>query len=208
MPFGYAKFAQDTQSIRNSLVHLDALVLNSRFHDHAKISKAMTLVWSAAVMETFWKSYLQELCTRVGKASIYKKRRCVASASIFYFDTLGSMGDGKKIRRWNRAIDFFEGLQQVSGSAVAALPYDGRTIRPEHLDLAWRLFQLPGGEFPSPVHRQELNTLADRRNDVAHGQVSPQDVGGVVTVGDLRRLVTRLEDIVDHSVICATGQWP
>jgi len=208
MPFGYSKFAQDAQVIRNSLVLLDALILDDRFREHAKISKAMTLVWMAAVVEEFWKQYLSELCVRVGGASLRKRRKHLASASIYYFDVLGSMGEGKKLKRWGRVVEFFEKISVTGGVVAPTLPYDGRTVGPEHFDLVWKLFQLPGQIFPSPIHRQELNTLATRRNDVAHGNLTPQAVGGAVSVGDLMRIISRIEDIVENSVVCATKQWP
>lgn len=207
MPFGYGKFAQDAQCIRNTLVHLDVLALNVRYNDHVRVSKALVMVWMAASVETFWKSYLGELCSRVSTAPVAKRRRHLAAAGIFYFDILGSMGDGKKLRRWGRVADFFIDLPNGTVSPTT-IPYDGRTVRPDHLEIAWKVFSLSGAQFPSPIHKQVLNTLADRRNDVAHGLVDPQVVGGAVTVGDLRDLMTKLEDIVDNCVIAAGNKWP
>lgn len=207
MDFGDGRFAQDAQSVRNSLVHLDTLALNIRYQEHVRACKALSLVWMAAAVERFWKSYLHELCDRVAHAPLSKRRRHIAAAGIFYFDTLSSLSEGKKLKRWSRLADFFVGLPVVAPNAVA-IPYDGRTIRPDHFDLVWRIFSLPGSQFPSPIHKQVLNTLADQRNDVAHGLVDLHSVGGVVSVGDLRVLIGRLEDIVLNCVICASQQWP
>jgi len=207
MDFGVGKFSRDAQSVRNSLTHLDTLTLSMRYQEHVRASKALSLVWMAAAIERFWKSYLSELCDRVVRSSLSKRRRHIASAGIFYFDTLSSLGEGKKLKRWGRLADFFVDLPR-GAPHVVAIPYDGRTVRPDHFDLVWRIFSLPGNQFPSPVHKQVLNTLADRRNDVAHGLVDLQSIGGSVTVGDLRELIEKLEDIVEHSVICAGQQWP
>jgi hypothetical protein len=209
MDLGHGKFSQDIQSIRSSLVHLDSLVINPRYNAYAKSSKALTMVWLCAVLEDFWKNYLSELCSRVRAAPYTRRRRSAVALSVFYYDRIGGVSDGKALRRWEKVADLMSDL----GGAGAVLPlfkipYDGRTVRPDHLDIAWRLFGLPGDVFPSPVHKQELNTLADRRNDVAHGALTPESIGGTVSVGDLRRIVSRLEEIVEHCVVSATVKWP
>lgn len=207
MPFGHAKFAQDAQAVKDSLVHLDALALNSRYHEHVKISKALAHVWMSAAMESFWVNFLGELCARVSAAPMLKRRRYAAAMGVFYFDSLISMGDGRKLKRWNKVADFFHALPTKSIPSTA-IPYDGRTVRPDHFDLAWKVFSLPGSQFPSPIHKQVLNTLADRRNEIAHGEVDPKFVGGQVSVLDVLNVILKLEDIVENSVICANGRWP
>lgn len=207
MLYGYDQFSIDAGAIRKYLVQLDPLAVNVRFSDHTKSSKAFCIVWLGASIEKFWKEYLKDLSAVAISASIYTRRRHLAIVGLHYFDLLGSLGEGKKLRRWERAIDFFDDLK--SGNAVAAnsLPYDGKTVRPSHIDLAWRLFSLTGSSFPSPIHRQELNTLADRRNDVAHGEDTPGNVGGAVSISDLQCTLSRLEDIVEHCVLAARNKW-
>ena len=207
MDFGYGKFSQDTQVIRNSLTHLDALALNSRFSEHVKTTKALALVWAAAAVESFWKEYLKELCSSVMAAPVNKRRKNMSAASVFYFDRLGSMGEGKALNRWHRLAEFFEVIP-LSSSLVPSIPYDGRTVRPEHFEIVWKIFRLDGPQFPSPVHKQDLNTLATQRNDVAHGTLSPGVVGGTFTIGDLRVRIGRLEDVVTHCVLAAQAKWP
>ncbi|RYD14767.1 MAG: hypothetical protein EOP90_12540 [Lysobacteraceae bacterium] len=207
MDFGYGKFSQDAQVIRNSLVHLDALALNSRYSEHVKVNKALVLVWMSAAVERFWKAYLTDLSTRVIAANSRKRRKNIASASVYFFDTLGSLGDGKKLNRWRRAAEFFENMTSAASSAQS-IPYDGRTVRPEHVEIAWQVFCLDGTQFPSPVHKQDLNSLATQRNDVAHGVIDPSVVGGTFTVGDLRVRLERLDDIAIHCVLAAESKWP
>jgi hypothetical protein len=206
MQFGQPRFAQDAQRVKSSLVHLDTLALNSRFSDHVRSSKGLALVWMAASVEAFWKSYLSDLCKCVANSSLSKRRRNLASVALFYFDSLGSMGEGKRLKRWERAADFFTGLP-AAALPSPALPYDGRTVRPAHFEVVWKIFSLPGAEFPSPIHKQVLNTLADQRNDVAHGLVDAPTMGGTLTVDDLRIRLTRLEEIVEHSVASAAVRW-
>lgn len=208
MSLGMAKFSQDAESIRRMLVHLDSRVLSSQAEEQVRVTKAFTLVWISSALETYWRTFLAELCTRIQNAPARQKRKALQVAALFYFDVFGSMGQGKKLPRWFKAVEFFDGLPTLQGSVVPSIPYDGRTLNPEHLNLAWKLFALGGNSFPSPIHRQELNTLATRRNDVAHGNISPQVVGGQVSVADLRKTVQRMEDVVEHCVIAANRRWP
>ena len=207
MEFGHGKFSQDAQSIRANLVLLDGLALSSRYTGLTRSTKALMLVWMTASLEDFWKRYLSELCTRVSVASIGKKRRGYASSSIFIFEKIGTASEGKAIRRWEKVADILDCLRGSSPLPAFALPYDGRTIRPDHLELVWRVFDLPGSPFPSPIHKQELNTLADRRNDVAHGTLVPDAVGGALTVGDVQRILKRVEEVVEHCVVSASLRW-
>lgn len=207
MDLGYGRFTRETQSIRNSLVYLDTLAINSRYGDHVRVSKAFTLVWMASAMEAFWKDFLWQLCTRVSLAPAQKRRKNISTAAIYYFDVMGSMGEGKKLRRWAKTAEFFEGLSAANHSPPV-IPYDGRTIRPEHIALAWRIFSLKGPDFPSHMHKQDLNSLADQRNDVAHGLTDPRTMGGTMTVNDLHKRLDRLDEIALHCVIAANSKWP
>jgi hypothetical protein len=207
MPFGHGAFAEQSQAIKNYLAHLDSLGLSPPHRDGVKATKGLVLVWAAAVLEQFWKTYINELCHRYVSSPPRVRRRNLTAAGIFYFDSLAGLASAKSLKRWAKLADFFDDLAKQDASPVQAYPHDGRTVRPEHLELIWRIFSLPGDAFPSPIHRQELNTLADRRNDVAHGNVTPADMGGQVSVLDLRRTIARLEDTVEHCVLSATSKW-
>ncbi|MEN5418193.1 hypothetical protein ABE543_02725 [Stenotrophomonas sp. TWI169] len=207
MDFGHGKFLQDTQSIRSNLVLLDGLAISARYNSFTKSSKAFALVWMTASIEDFWKRYLNEVCGRVQASSSRKKRKGFSSSSIFIFEKIGTASEGKAVKRWEKVADILDCIRGNSPLPPFSIPYDGKTIRPDHIDLAWRVFDLPGASFVSPIHRQELNTLADRRNDVAHGTLSPEAVGGTISVGDVIRVVGRMEEIVEHCVVSASVRW-
>lgn len=207
MDFGYGKLSKDVQAIRNSFVHLDGLALNARYSDHVRVNKALSLVWMSAAIEQFWKSFLAEVCLRVSRASAHKRRKNLASSAIYYFDSLGTMGEGKAIKRWQRAVDLLTAFPSAPPSPFA-LPYDGKTVRPEHILLAWSVFCLKGPEFPSPIHKQDLNTLAEQRNEIAHGLIAPSHIGGSLTISDLQRRLDRMDDIAIHCILSADAVWP
>lgn len=47
-------------------------------------------------------------------------------------------------------------------------PLDGKTIRPSHVHMLWKLLGITGPAFPSQGSETALNSLAVIRNDVAH----------------------------------------
>jgi hypothetical protein len=86
----------------------------------------------------------------------------------------------------------------------AHLPLDGRTIEPEHLEIVWAVFALPRDPFPGPIQKMALLDVARGRNQVAHGETRPEDLGRSKTIGDLRKLVGYIEDVVQHVYICGS----
>jgi hypothetical protein len=86
----------------------------------------------------------------------------------------------------------------------AHLPVDGRTIEPNHLEIVWVVFALPRNPFPGPIQKMALLDVARGRNQVAHGELRPEDLGRSKTITDLRKLVGYVEDVVQHVYMCGS----
>ena len=78
------------------------------------------------------------------------------------------------------------------------LPLDARTIEPEHLEIVWLVFGLPHTPYPGLVQKMALLDIARGRNQVAHGELRPEDLGRSKNISDLRKLVSHVEDLVQH----------
>jgi len=61
-----------------------------------------------------------------------------------------------------------------------------------------QVFGLGGDPFPGPNHRLALNSLANNRNAVAHGEEKPSTVAGRSSIRDTLMLLDRIEQIVIH----------
>ncbi len=199
-------FANECSAIRKWVNHLDIASFATVAAPHSPIPRAFVLVWTASAFESFWKLYLQELCIAVASAKPQKRRRLIRASSVFFYDRLQSLNEGKKLGRWERTAALFDDAVKVP-SATFAIPYDNKTVRPQHIRTAWNIFCLDGPDFPTPIHRQELDVLASRRNDIAHGVETPSKVGGLVTANDLLTTIARLEDVAEHCVLAAGRRW-
>ena len=92
---------------------------------------------------------------------------------------------------------------EIARLEVAHAPLDGRTIRPSHLDDIWEVFGISGNPFPSSIHRILLETIANNRNNVAHGIERPAVVGAMLTYDDALRHALKVEDMLEHVVIAS-----
>jgi hypothetical protein len=101
---------------------------------------------------------------------------------------------------WAKRAALFSAVStaDVCDLSLDSLPMDGRTLRPTHFDTIWHVFGLNGDSTPSPRHRLALTDLADARNDLAHGERSPNEVAGRKSVDDTIRPLGTVEEVVLH----------
>jgi len=165
-------------------------------------ARAWALVWLAAGVEVFWRSYLEALCKALAISGKHKLRRHLRAQLVFFYDRLLTIGAGEALSTWKKGGDLLQSLvTDARAPIVFRIPFDGRTVRPEHVETVWELFDLPTPPFPSPIHRTDLDTLANKRNEIAHGHLSPVTVGRLVTKADVLATVTRVSEIVDRCVL-------
>ena len=113
---------------------------------------------------------------------------------------LDSLQDVRGLKMWLKRVEILAATNDQSNCIFDALclPLDGRTIRPQHLDVIWTIFGFSTPPVPTPVSRLALNDLADARNIVAHGEDDPSRIAGQRSVTDMLKLIDRIEDIVIH----------
>ena len=113
---------------------------------------------------------------------------------------LDSLQDVRGLKMWGRRTEVFGKIASSDTCLLnpAQLPLDGRSIRPEHLDTIWQVLGLGGDPFPGPIHRLALNSLANNRNAVAHGEEKPSTVADRSSIPDTLMLLDRIEQVVIH----------
>jgi hypothetical protein len=165
--------------------------------------RASVHVWLAAIMERFVTGWLSGMCAEFNSLGLKWRDVRLSLFSVACGADLQSLSDGLKKGAWLKRVSMFD---RTSDGGIAILdsnhgPLDGRTIRPSHLDEIWMVFGLASSPFPSPIHRVVLTTIADQRNDIAHGKVRPAVAGGKYTYFDYERHIARIEDIVEHIAV-------
>ncbi len=196
------RFAVALSDVRSDLRAADVhtLVQNSVRRDIAARTKAMALVQLAACFERFMKDALQALLSELNSAHLTcgsVRQTLFVLAFDHHFESIRQTTGH---RQWLKRVELLREIQASSTLQfnLNVLPLDGRTLRRRHLDLIWAVYGFQGASFPSPVHIVALESLADGRNEVAHGRELPTTAGRKRTVNDIKTLCTRIEEIAIH----------
>lgn len=194
------KFGDTIDGVRQGIYYCDVTFMQKdsrRLRQNIRASAYVHLAAAVEVLvnETFL-GVVGEINALVGKLSDLRLS-LFAIASGPNFD---SLADLQGLKNWHRRCQI---LSDIESHAIlrldeSRLPLDGRTIRPEHLDAAWKVFGFDGPSLPSPLHALALRDLADSRNDVAHGNEALSVVAGRKSLDDMLRLIERIEEIAIH----------
>ncbi|WP_139318754.1 MULTISPECIES: hypothetical protein [unclassified Pseudonocardia] len=75
---------------------------------------------------------------------------------------------------------------------------DGTTIAVAQFEALWVLLDLPGHWHNIPADALLMRELTQKRNDVAHWDIDPVDVGKSRNMADLVKITTQLRSLLDH----------
>jgi len=189
--------------IKNEILSLDpakAMISPAIRDSNARII-ASGYVWIAAILERFFREILGSLFTEMNSIGIQydQLKPCLFSvACSTELISLKNLSDHKKI--WTRRVDIFSRPWQLHSVLfkIENIPYDGKTIRPDHLETVWEVFGIKGSSIPSPIHAMALKDIADGRNEVVHGEIDPISFGRKRTVADFLKKISQMEDIILH----------
>jgi hypothetical protein len=195
--------AQEIDRVRNDAQAIDPIKLihSSILRDQSARTIASGYVWLAASMERYFKVVLQSVFAEINSSGItYDMLKPCLFSSVCSPElaSLKQLNDHKKV--WPRRIEMFSRLldSNTVNLNLTEIPYDGGTVRSDHLEVMWAVFGMPGNSIPSPLHRLALTDVADGRNAVAHGEVDPIAFGRSKNPSDFLNTITRIEDIVMH----------
>jgi hypothetical protein len=200
------EFSARTTLIRRWLISSGGHV-NGVFGDEsAANARAFAIVWMSSATEQFWVGILECACACVRQFSSVAARRRMRSQAIFFIEAFPIRGTKELTSRWDRSFELIRDFVEKPRTDLKfSLPYDGKTVKPAHVDLIWKLFELQGMPFPSIIHRQSLETLAVDRNLVAHGEQAPGTLGRLRTKEDVHQTLSRLEETMEHVLLGLRG---
>lgn len=194
------KFSETIDGVRQGLYYCDVTFTQKNSRRLRQDIRASAYVHLAAAVELLvnetFSGLVGEINALAGKLSDLRLS-LFAIASGPNFDSLANV---RGLKNWHRRCQI---LSDIESHAIlkldeSHLPLDGRTIRPEHLDAAWKVFGFDGPSLPSPLHALALRDLADSRNDVVHGNEPLSVVAGRKSLDDMFRLIERIEEIAIH----------
>jgi hypothetical protein len=86
-------------------------------------------------------------------------------------------------------------VEDFSQSLVLA---DGSTVGAKQFEAIWMALELPGDWRARNADSLLLRELKEKRNEVAHWETDPVDIGRSRTYSDLRIVLSQLRDLLDH----------
>ena len=195
--------SDEIDRIRNDILAIDPskAISSPVLRDNNARIIASSYVWISAILERFFKSTLEALFYEMNAVGIQHdqlKPSLFSATCSSELLSLKDLNDHKKI--WPRRVQMFSRLwqSQTVTFKMTDIPYDGRTIRPDHLRIAWAVFGINGNPFPTPLHELSLTEIADGRNNVAHGETDPITFGRGKNPTDFLKTISRIEDIIIH----------
>ncbi|HDR1873627.1 TPA: hypothetical protein QB626_002216 [Pasteurella multocida] len=118
------------------------------------------------------------------------------------FDTLHNVGREKK---WLKRFEFMHEINQdidiTKGSCDnLEIPTDGKNIRYAQLKSIWDTFGINSDVLPSPALGRRLGDVVDNRNNIAHGNISPSEVGKSQSYRDMQTRSDEIKQICEHII--------
>lgn len=155
----------------------------ARWQFFTREARGAAVVGVMAELEALTRFVIQETHRAINASTLSHKelRTCMRQlAAHSAFESLRAVQDHSKL--WG-ARSFTTTLEYCAELIVLPItsngpqpPLDGKTLKPEHFNRLWTIYGLPGIAFPSSSWASSLQKMALIRNDVAHGNLSFEDV--------------------------------
>ena len=115
------------------------------------------------------------------------------------YDSLYNVGSEHKWeRRWDISDEFTKNSKVEI--PVELFPTDGKNIRIRQLTSIGKSFGISAPVIPSPEVGHYIEEMVTNRNDIAHGNKSPKEIGRGVTKADLILRCDRISEICSYVV--------
>lgn len=192
-------------AVRQDLYFADANILSGRRIATWRHVHGSAYVLIAACLEVSVKEMLRAAVDEINSLNL---EHCYLRTSLFslvgepFFNSLASSSRPKMGKRVE--------LMELTASRTicllnnTVLPLDGRTLRAAHFELIWAVFGLPLKPLPQPTHALALTSIADARNNIAHGEMTAEQVARRQPIADTLKLIERAEEVLInlHTAIC------
>lgn len=206
MPLNFAAelayASRELTRIRADLLHADATGLShsAQLRERSASTRAYAYIWLAAVLERVVNDALKDVLQELSALTLPGIKFRASLFALICDSQLTSIAARGPNPAWDVRLELLDRMLDPAPIVFNqdTLPLDGRTLRGEHFDRIWLVFGVPGTSLPGPQHRLALRDLAEGRNMVAHGGLDPITFGRAKAVGDVIKLVGRVDEIVIH----------
>lgn len=195
--------------MRRDLIEIHPITIstNPELRDRAAKVKSWTHVWLAAALEEYLKRLMEYVLNEIASQAVHHDQLKLSLFTIVCGNHFNAVRSTKGLPSWQKRLDALFPIDQATPVSFAStmVQLDGRTIRGMHFKMIWQIFGFQGDHLPTPVNIYEaaLETMANGRNDIAHGEVDPITFGRGKVVDDVKRMVDQIEDATNHITLAA-----
>ncbi|WP_457356117.1 MAE_28990/MAE_18760 family HEPN-like nuclease [Roseateles sp. P5_D6] len=191
--------------IQGEIVHADSIALSpiSTQKERAAAQRAAAYVWLAALLERTVRDALKATVREITAAAPPLNQIRASLHTLLCDAHFASIAAQRRSASWETKRKIFESTAATDAAVFSEdlLPLDGKTLRGEHFDVIWAVFDIHGDSLPTPRHRIALKDLAEGRNDVAHGNIDPIVFGRTKATTDMLRLASHIDDVITHLLV-------
>ena len=168
--------------------------------DNTIITKGLFFVYAYGLYEEIVRSVVRETISELNKANVNIENCVFDLYSMILsheYDALFEVGNTKK---WEKRWDISRRLKDnpVMNIDVTLMPTDGRNIRYKQLESIAKTFGLQESVLPRSEVGGYLKELVDNRNDIAHGNHLPREIGRKYTKEDLLKRCEYISEICEY----------
>jgi HEPN superfamily RiboL-PSP-like protein len=194
------EFSARLDAVRQDLYYCDVNFAKGRDRELGRNVRAAAYVYVCAAVERVTSDLLVAALAEISAATVEIRKIRLSLVALSRASLLDSLQDVRGLKMWLKRVEILAATDDQGSCTFDALclPLDGRTIRPQQLEVIWAVFGFSTPPVPSPISRLALNDLADARNSVAHGEDTAFRIAGQRSVTDMLKLIDRIEDIVIH----------
>ncbi|WP_148050095.1 hypothetical protein [Frigoribacterium sp. PhB107] len=170
--------------------------------NQSRSERAFTYVFLAGVLEDLFRSLDTDLPQDLNQVTVMRHNLRPQAMALLVPQAWDSISSDRVIRLAKRsalietANNFYQPQTPIDFSQMQHLGItDGRTVNTQHFEALWDglCLDISGGSiWESPLHRQAIQTLASKRNTIAHFETDPRVEAFRSSYGELAILTERI----------------
>jgi hypothetical protein len=170
----------------------------------AAMSRALTYVVCGGLLERLMRDLPKAIATDVVTIGVVRNQLPIGLLAVTE-DTIFRKCFAQSP---NAVLARIELLEKVTSHAADRRPVedftpgfvlaDGTTIGVKQFEAIWSTLDLPGDWHNQVTDVLLLKELRSKRNEIAHWESDPVDIGRTRTYNDLRQVLRQLRDLLDH----------
>ena len=169
----------------------------------ARQTRGLSLVLLYGAYENLLTSLSRSILETAVKLRVGNKRLRPGLQLVAAYPKLRSVSDSKSSALWKRGADVIELLSSGRECTIEpnVFPNDGSNFKKPQVQTFCNVYGLPN---PAPILQEvwiQLEVVVTERNEIAHGQLTPEEVGRRYSADDMDKLVDiwhqRWTDFID-----------